>query len=213
MPPSWTWRDVASTSPMALTLRLDAWTHAGTERRCRDGWSAPTRTWAWRFSSRVARSATMRVVEGERRPTPRRRARAVGDPTEGALVVRRRAGRAPEGRPRTPVPAQRRSAVRVRAEADDDHSQSCLPTRCRWPMSFGWRGAATTTGARPSHVAFTKGGVDQLIGISRHVWVGQASEPLDEEWTSRIVRANDRLAQRRDAGARRGVPPARWATR
>ena len=48
--------------------------------------------------------------------------------------------------------------------------------------------------ARLRHVAFTKGGVDQLIGISRHVWVGQASERLDEEWTSRIVRANDRLA-------------------
>ena len=34
-----------------------------------------------------------------------------------------------------------------------------------------WSG--DTTGARPSHVAFTKGGVDQLVGISRHVWVGQ----------------------------------------
>ncbi len=56
-----------------------------------------------------------------------------------------------------------------------------------------WSGGAT--GARLSHIAFTKGGVDQLIAISRHVWVGQATVRLDDEWTSRIMRANDGLAR------------------
>ena len=62
--------------------------------------------------------------------------------------VRRRAGRDLEGTTRAPISARGRSAVRVRAEADDDDSSSCLPTRYRSRMRFGWRGAATTTPAR-----------------------------------------------------------------
>ncbi len=117
---------------------------------------------------------------------------AVGDPTETALV--HAAAQAGFGKshfervfPRT-------------AEVPFESERKRMTTIHRWPRDsmplaevLRRVGGVDAAGA-PRHVAFTKGGVDQLIGISRDVWVGDASERLDEKWTSRIVHANDRLA-------------------
>jgi Ca2+-transporting ATPase len=45
------------------------------------------------------------------------------------------------------------------------------------------------------HVVFTKGAVDNLLEISDRVWNAGQIEPLDAEWRARIERANDQLAE------------------
>ncbi|NJN92740.1 MAG: cation-translocating P-type ATPase [Anaerolineales bacterium] len=44
-------------------------------------------------------------------------------------------------------------------------------------------------------VAFTKGAIDGLLGISNQVWVEGRLEPLDEAWRQRIMASHDSLAQ------------------
>ena len=132
------------------------------------------------------------VVEGEETDasTP---GTAVGDPTETALVY----AAAQAGLRKAHLERQFPRTAEVPFESE----RKRMTTIHRWPVDsmpladvlrLAW--SVDDDAARLRHVAFTKGGVDQLVGISRHVWVGQASERLDEEWTSRIVRANDRLA-------------------
>jgi cation:H+ antiporter len=45
------------------------------------------------------------------------------------------------------------------------------------------------------YVAFAKGAVDSLLGISDRVWTDGQAQPLTAEWCGRIQAANDRLAQ------------------
>jgi P-type Ca2+ transporter type 2C len=46
------------------------------------------------------------------------------------------------------------------------------------------------------YIAFTKGGVDNLLDITSHVWVEGRLEKLDAGWRSRIEAANERLAKK-----------------
>ncbi len=46
------------------------------------------------------------------------------------------------------------------------------------------------------YIAFTKGSMDGLIGLSRHVWVNGELQALDEDFKARIQASNDRLAQK-----------------
>ncbi|MEJ2210354.1 MAG: cation-translocating P-type ATPase [Anaerolineae bacterium] len=109
--------------------------------------------------------------------------RAVGDPTEGALVVAAaelglikaeldgrwpRVGEVPFTSERKRMTTVHR--VGVRAEESDA------------PWCCG------------SHVAFAKGAVDSLLAISGRVWSGDEELPLTDELRARIVAANDRLA-------------------
>ena len=136
---------------------------------------------------------------------------AVGDPTETALVhAAARAGIRKESlerwfprRAEVPFESDRKRMTTLHEVPLDTVPLAAALRRV-------WGGAI---GARLGYVAFTKGGVDQLIAVSTHVWVGQATARLDDEWTSRIMRANDRLA--RDGHARAGCrcPPDRRAAR
>ena len=115
--------------------------------------------------------------------TPEGGYRAVGDPTEGALVV-----------------AAAELGL-VKAELD-----------IRWPrvgeVPFTSERKRMTTvhrvGVTPEQtdapwccsdfVALAKGAVDSLLEISERVWTGDEEVPLSDELRARIVAANDRLA-------------------
>jgi len=55
---------------------------------------------------------------------------------------------------------------------------------------------APLNGAPSSLLAFTKGAVDGLLGISTSVWVDGREEPLDETWRERMSKANEELAKK-----------------
>lgn len=54
---------------------------------------------------------------------------------------------------------------------------------------------ALVSGKPAPYVAFTKGAVDTLLGLSTTVWAAEALEPLDERWRQRLTTANDGLAK------------------
>jgi P-type Ca2+ transporter type 2C len=116
-------------------------------------------------------------------PTPEGGYRAVGDPTEGALVVAAaelglvkaeldvrwpRVGEAP-------FTSERKRMTTV-------HRVTVTPEQTDAPWASG------------SYVAFAKGAVDSLLEISTSVWTGDEELPLNDELRARIVAANDRLA-------------------
>ncbi len=109
--------------------------------------------------------------------------RAIGDPTEGALVVaacelglekewlEERWPRVAE----VPFTSERKRMTTV-------HETKVPPTETIAP----WR--------NDPYVAFTKGAVDSLLDITSHVWLGDKAVPLDEELTERISSANAEMA-------------------
>ncbi len=111
---------------------------------------------------------------------------ALGDPTEGALVVA--AAQAwmfkdalQAALPRIaelPFDSERKRMTTVHRVAD----RNSLPERLQ---------------ALPElhHVAFTKGAVDSLLDVTVAVWTNDQSEPLSPEWRSRIQSVNDELAK------------------
>ena len=50
--------------------------------------------------------------------------------------------------------------------------------------------------AERRYIAFTKGGVDGMLNLSNHVWVGGKAEKMDDNWQVRIEAANQRLARK-----------------
>ncbi|MFN2166882.1 MAG: cation-translocating P-type ATPase, partial [Anaerolineae bacterium] len=116
-------------------------------------------------------------------PTPEGGYQAVGDPTEGALVVAAaelglvkseldlrwpRVGEVPFTSER-----KRMTTVhRVGVTSDETDAPWCCGT----------------------YVAFAKGAVDSLLEISERVWSGDEDLPLSDEMRERILAANDRLA-------------------
>ncbi len=174
-----------------MTLRLDTWTRAGTQQVAATDERADMDVG---LALLLAGGALCNdaVVEGEETDASTT-GTALGDPTEVALVH----AAAQAGFTKSHL---ERQFPRV-AEVPFESERKRMTTIHSWPVDsmplaevlrLAW--SVDNGAARLRHVAFTKGGVDQLIGISRQVWVGQASERLDEEWASRIVRANDRLA-------------------
>ena len=122
------------------------------------------------------------------------RFRAVGDPTEGALVLAAaKAGILKSALdPAFPRVAElpfdslrkRMTTVHRTPQARDDIPPSLVPL---------WERRAFE-GAPPPYLAVTKGAIDSLLGIASQVWVEGRSEPLDEGWRSRIMAANNELA-------------------
>ena len=111
--------------------------------------------------------------------------RAIGDPTEGALVVAAatlgyRKAELEERWPRVaeiPFTSERKRMTtihKVKVEEDD--------TDAPWDAS--------------DYVAFSKGAVDSLLEISDRIWTGKQDEfvPLDEAWRERILEGNARMA-------------------
>jgi len=116
-------------------------------------------------------------------PTPENGYRAVGDPTEGALVIaaaelgllkpelERRWPRVSE----VPFTSERKRMTTV-------HRVGVTAEQTDAPWCCG------------SHVAFAKGAVDSLLDVSERVWTGDQEVPLTDELRARIVAANDGLA-------------------
>jgi len=118
--------------------------------------------------------------------------RAIGDPTEGALVVAAARGgmKKPEleaSLPRireVPFDSRRKRMTTVHEVVSPSGSKT---REALQSLSNGGRVAP--------YVAFTKGAVDSLLEISSHVWSGDGRvETLGEEWRERISAANERLA-------------------
>jgi Ca2+-transporting ATPase len=109
--------------------------------------------------------------------------RALGDPTEGALVVaaaqlgvlktvlEERLPRVAE----IPFSSERKRMMTI-------HQVVKVPD----PSLAPWHDAP--------YVAFTKGAVDNVLDITTNVWDGSSAVPLGQEMTSRIIESNDRLA-------------------
>jgi Ca2+-transporting ATPase len=119
--------------------------------------------------------------------------RAIGDPTEGALVV----AAAREGMKKPELEA---SLPRV-GEVPFDSRRKRMTTVHEVFSSSGsetWETLISLSnggGNGATYVAFTKGAVDSLLEITSHVWSGDGRvEALGEEWRERISVANERLA-------------------
>lgn len=120
---------------------------------------------------------------------------ALGDPTEGALVL----AAAQVG---ILKPDLDRAFPRV-AELPFDSTRKRMTTVHRMPRSpedippsleSVW--ARRPTGLpTASHLGVTKGALDSMLEVCREVWIEDRLEPLDAEWRSRILAAHDRLAR------------------
>jgi Ca2+-transporting ATPase len=120
---------------------------------------------------------------------------AVGDPTEGALVL----AAAEYGIMKDALEA---AFPRV-AELPFDSVRKRMTTVHRTPQSLMelpeslvpvWQRRANPE-ALPEYLAFTKGAVDGLLSVSSQVWVEGALEPLDDSWKQRIQAGNEALAR------------------
>ena len=120
------------------------------------------------------------------------RFRAVGDPTEGALVVA--AARL----------GLRKDHLLARLPREDelpfDSERKRMTTvhRVAGSADTANHGPITTALSQiarlaPDHVAFTKGAVDTILGRCRYVWDGEL-KPMDDDWQQRIVLASEQLA-------------------
>lgn len=119
---------------------------------------------------------------------------AIGDPTEGALVIAaaREGLKKPDleaALPRVdevPFDSGRKRMTTVHEVVRDSGFE--VPEALESILEAGREGG--------SYVVFTKGGVDSLLEISSEVWTdGGQAEPLEEDWRERISAANERLAE------------------
>jgi P-type Ca2+ transporter type 2C len=118
---------------------------------------------------------------------------ALGDPTEGALVV----AAAREGLTKADLEA---ALPRV-GEVPFDSGRKRMTTVHEVLSDLGsgipeTLASVLNDGAESApYVAFTKGGVDSLLEISNEVWTDGQTEPLNGGWGERISAANERLAE------------------
>jgi len=119
---------------------------------------------------------------------------SVGDPTEGALVIASaRAGlwktELEQAFPRVaelPFDSDRKRMTTVHRPNPDLVPDLLNPYQDERPDFF-----------EPGHfLVITKGAVDSLLEVSNRVWSGGQTEPLDEDWRGRILKANNDLAEK-----------------
>jgi len=118
---------------------------------------------------------------------------AIGDPTEGALVVAAaRMGLWKEqleaDLPRVseaPFTSERKRMTTVHRVAEE--------MRAQFDQDTGW--GVWLPGDCCAYLAFAKGAVDSLLEVSDRIWTNGQIEALDNGWRRRIEAANDRLAQ------------------
>lgn len=111
----------------------------------------------------------------------------LGDPTEGALVV----AAAKMGYWKSALD----SSFQRSAELPFDSERKRMTTI----HHLGQYDPDVLAGLDVSdkkYIAFTKGGVDNLLDITSHVWVEGKAQVLDSGWRSRIEAANERLAKK-----------------
>ncbi len=117
---------------------------------------------------------------------------AIGDPTEGALIVAAaQAGlwknELDQNLPRVgelPFDSERKRMTTVHKIELGKLPQSLQET-------FGNHTATRNF----NYVAFTKGAVDGLLEFSTQVWVGGKIEPMTADWKARIMEGNNKMAQ------------------
>jgi len=121
------------------------------------------------------------------------RYRAVGDPTEGALIMAAafagiRKDDLDDAFPRV-------------AEAPFDSVRKRMTTLHRTPQTKDdvpaslrpvWERRINPS--IPPYVAFTKGAIDGMLSIASQVWVEGQAEPLDDTWQARIMASHDQMA-------------------
>ncbi|MEJ2746976.1 MAG: cation-translocating P-type ATPase [Anaerolineae bacterium] len=110
--------------------------------------------------------------------------RAIGDPTEGALVVA----------------AAQLGHTKDELDAEWPRVAEIPFTSERKRMTTIHKVTVDSNGSQPPwgdapYVAFSKGAVDSLRQVSERVWMGDEIVPLDDEMRDRILSANARLAQ------------------
>ena len=118
---------------------------------------------------------------------------AVGDPTEGALIIAAAfAGIKKQDLdhafPRVAeVPfdsvRKRMTTLHRTPQTKDDVPASLRPV---WERRLN--------PSIPPYVAFTKGAIDGMLSIASQVWVEGEAEPLDDTWRARIMASHDRMA-------------------
>jgi Ca2+-transporting ATPase len=117
---------------------------------------------------------------------------AIGDPTEGALVVAAaQAGfwkkQLDKDLPRVgelPFDSDRKRMTTVHKVESQKIPQPLQSVFSKLPASRGFE-----------YVAFTKGSVDGLLDVSNRVWVGGVVETLTTDWKDRIMNANNEMAK------------------
>lgn len=123
---------------------------------------------------------------------------AIGDPTEGALVLaaarfgldKERLEAAMPRRGEIPFDSQRKRMTTIHERPSGASLPSGLSAAWGLPSS-----AAAPTGDNWSTlVAVTKGSVDGLLEISSGVWNEGRAMPLDDEWEKRIRATSEELA-------------------
>jgi Ca2+-transporting ATPase len=121
---------------------------------------------------------------------------AVGDPTEGALVLA--AARAGLLKHEIETLFPRVDEVpfdSVRKRMTTLHltprRQDQLPASLDTLMDLRFGDVPP-----PHYTAFTKGAIDGLLSVASQVWVEGKLQPLDEHWRERVMAAHDALAQR-----------------
>jgi len=117
------------------------------------------------------------------------RYQAVGDPTEGALLV-----------------------AAAQAGLRKSELQKTVPRIAEWPFDSDRKRMTTVhrlpdnpdglpptlhalVAAAPPYLAITKGSTDGLLALCTRVWVNDGPIPFDEQWRERIQVANDQMAQ------------------
>ncbi len=121
--------------------------------------------------------------------------RALGDPTEGALIVA--AAQLGMLKPELEIRWPRVAEIPFTSERKrmtTIHRTNVLPEQTEAP----WRDLP--------FVAFGKGSVDGLLDITSTVWSGDQTIPLTDELRQRILAANDALAQDGSARLRGRIP-------
>ncbi|MCE1252426.1 MAG: cation-translocating P-type ATPase [Anaerolineae bacterium] len=111
---------------------------------------------------------------------------AIGDPTEGALVIAAAHGGLWKAQLEQTLP-------RV-AELPFDSERKRMTTVHPFVATDNALALLKSAGASARFIAFTKGSVDGLLDISTHVWTDHHMETLDDAWRKRIQDANNRLA-------------------
>jgi Ca2+-transporting ATPase len=118
---------------------------------------------------------------------------SIGDPTEGALVIAAaRAGlwkaQLDEAFPRVaevPFDSDRKRMTTIHRPTAGKVPELLNPFQDERPDFF----------APDSYLVITKGAVDSLLEVTDYVWSRGDTEPLNEHWRERILKANNDLAK------------------
>ena len=127
-------------------------------------------------------------------PDQPRHFHAIGDPTEGALVVA--AARFNLRKPDLEIVFPRTNEVPFDSERKrmtTVHEMPAMPVAAPRGLEPLW--SLEPLLAARKYVAFTKGAVEPLLTISPAVWVGGRPQPMDDDLRRRIQRAHDALAR------------------